>query len=373
VVKGLFNKLKKLLGRGQESFLIIEEFGPGFVVTKAKLKNKDKKIRILGTDFFESFEEIKKPVLRFDKAILAVGSRRAVTIEGVIRLKRNEPEQQISETELDTLVFRGLWEFLNRYRSTVSKKLGCHDLDLVLAGAEIREVALGSYRVFNPAGFKGANLNLRYRGTFIRRELKALVEKMEHWAGEKILVESGSIFALSVPRQFDYFGFVGDKVTDIFVSEEDERLHLKTISWGTDRILKKVALLFGVGAETALKILLTLDEKPPARKVRMAIERQVKQEVKNLLKALPQPSRRGAPPAFYLSFNLPLGSLEKFVGPRFKVVNFKSWLTEQGYGIIGDEGNESTLVLITHVYSPPQYRALNELLSRRARWLTAQA
>lgn len=369
--------MKGVLGGGQESLLVLEDFDSGFVVTRAKVGNKDKKIKIFGPTFAKTFEEIKRPFPPVDKVILAVGSRKAVTVESVIRVGRSEPDQAISEAELDTLVFRGLWEFLNRYRSAASKKLGISDPDLILAGAEIREVSLGSYRVFNPLGFKGDNLHLRYRGTFIRRELKALIEKMENWGREKILVEGGGILALTLPQPFDYFAFVDDRLTDVFAGSEEENLHLKTLSWGSGRILNKIASVFDIEAETALKALLLFDEKPLSRKIKAAIEKAIKEEIESLVKMLPGSSPKGKYPSLYLTFNLPFAFFEKFLGPRMKVVDFRDWLIKQGYGVIMNRENMpffnlgNTLALITHVYSSPQYRFLNNLLARRARWLTA--
>ncbi|OGG40355.1 hypothetical protein A2116_01560 [Candidatus Jorgensenbacteria bacterium GWA1_49_17] len=378
MVGELFDRLKKLPKREQESFLVIEDLGFGFGVTRAKIRNKDKKINVYGTGFVENFEGIKKPLFPVDKVILAVGSDKAVTIESTIHLKRSEPDEPISETEIDTLVFRGLWEFLNRYRGTVSKKLGAHDLDLILAGAEIREVSLGQSRVFNPQGFKGANLYFRYRGTFIHRDLEALIEKMEHWGREKILVESGGILGLSVPPPSDYFVLVGDKATNVFANGEEDWLHLKVLPWGSGLILRKIAVFFGVSTGVAAEILLSLDKEPPSGKIKKAIEGMIREEIQNLLKLLPRSGGRGRQPDFYFGFNLPSVLVGKFLGPRMKLVNFKNLLTEQGYGVIMNQESapflnaDNVLAFITHVYSPPQYGFLNDLLARRARWLTAK-
>lgn len=371
VVEGLFGKLKELLKRGRESFLVIEDLGYGFALSRAKIRNKDKKIEIYKTGLAENFEEIRKSLFPVDKAILAVGSNKAITVESVICLKRNEPDRPVGEAELDTLLFRGLWEFLNRYRGVVSKKLGCPDSDLILSGAEIREVAVGASRVFNPLGFKGANLNFRYRGTFIRRELKALVERMENWAREKILVEGGAVIALSVPQPFDYFVIIRDKHTDIFAGGEGERLHFKALSWGSGRIVGSVASVFGVEPDVARAILLSLDEKPPARKIRAAAEKAIKEETENFLKLIPKSAGHARQSVFYSSPDLPLHHLRKFFGSRLKLFDFGDSLTKQGYDVIMSD--DATLAFITHVYFPPQYRFLNELLARRARWLTAKS
>ncbi len=359
--------------------MVLEDLGSGFGVTRAKIKTKDKKITVFTAAFAENFEEIKKPVLPVDKVVLALGSDKAVTIESMVHLKRSEPEELISETEIDTLVFRGLWEFLNRYRGTASKKLGAHDPELVLAGAEIREVVIGSSRVFNPQGFKGANLYFRYRGTFIRRDLKSLIEKTESWGRERVLVESGGILGLSVPESYNYFVQVGDKTAHIFENNEEDWLHLKDLPWGSGLILRKIASFFAVPTETALAVFLSFDKEPPAGKIKRAIEGIIKEEIRNFLKLLPKSKERGREPVFRVGFNLPSRFIGKFFGSRMKVVNFGDLLIEQGYGVIMKRESEpflntdNTLAFVTHVYSPPQYGFLNELLARRARWLTAKA
>ncbi|MFH0712900.1 MAG: hypothetical protein V2A55_03575 [Candidatus Jorgensenbacteria bacterium] len=374
----LFDKLKKLPKSEQESFLVVEELVSGFGVTRAKIRSKDKKIKVYGTDFVKNFEEIKKPLFPVDKVILAVGSEKAVTVESVIHLKRNEPDEPINETEIDSLVFRGLWEFLSRYRSTVSKKLGCGDMDLILADAEIREVSLGSYRVFNPQGFKGANLCFRYRGTFIHRNQKALIEKMENWGREKILVEGGAVLGLSIPSPSDYFAFVGDKVTHVFANGEEDWIHFKALPWGSGLILRKIAAFFGVSADTALEILLSFDKEPPAGKIKKAIEGMIKEEIEDLLKLLPKSRERSRQAGPCLSLNLPSRFLGRFFGSRIRLINFRDLLTGQGYGVIINResapflNTDNVLAFVTHVYFPPQYGFLNDLLARRARWLTAK-
>ena len=381
----MIDRIKSFLVKGRESFLVIEDFGAGFVVTGGTADNKNKKVKVSRTNFVESLKEIKKPLLPVDKLILAMDSRRAFTAESTINLKRNEPEEPIKETELDTLVFRGLWEFLNRYRGTAAKKLGCNDLDLVLAAAEIREVLIGSHKVFNPLGFKGEDLSFRYRGTFISREQKESFERMENWSREKIIIEGGAILALSFPQSPEYFAFVRDKNTEIFAKNKESQLHFKSVPWGSGRILKKIGLLFGVDDETALDIVLSLNRSSPAGKIKAAIDKKIKEEVSGLIKLLPKPSattrkfsggKKG--PGVYLSFDLPFIFLKKFVGGAVSFVDFRELLTEQGYGVIINQENEEflnvgdTLVFITHVYSPPQYKFLNELLARRARWLTVK-
>ncbi len=377
----LRNKLKSLLTGGWERFLVIEESEGDFEFTKAKVNNKTKKIYISDSHKIASLEDLKKPLFSFDKIVLALSAKRALTIESVVRLKRSEPEELISEGELDTLLFRGLWEFLNHYRRWVVKKLKITDSDLVLASAEIREVLLGSYRVFNPLGFKGANLILRYRGTFISREVKGVIGKLEHWSRDFILVEGGQVLATSIPREVDYLVNVGSKITNVFLVSKEESLHIKDLPWGSVHLVKRIAEKFGVESEVAVGILLRKLKGEVSKKIFRLIVNEVKDEVavllrllKSLFKTAPRPR-----PIFYFNFPLPQGLFQPLFKNRYsQLINFKTWLEEQDYGVVISEKQkrlmknyESILALITHIYFPPQYQFLNQLLARRARWLIA--
>lgn len=384
MVAELRNKLKKFLKRGWEKFLIIEEEGKnGFWITKAKVKNRSKKIIIERRWSSADLDGLKKPIAPADKVILAMTPKRALTVESVVRLKRNAPDEAISEAELDTLVFRGLWEFLNHYRRWAVKKFKITDPELVLAGIEIREVALGSSRVFNPLGFKGATLFFRYRGTFIPRELLGFIKKLERQGREVIVVETNEVLALVPQSELDYFVNIGSRRADVSFISPQEKLHKASLPWGSDRIVERLSSLFEVEPQIAEKILERVAAGRTSEQVKRAVMAEVKDEIGNFLEILNASfkfkSRERSRPIFYFSFRLPQELLLPFFKSRYlRLVDFKRWLSEQGYGVIIVDGESelqnygTTFALLTHLYFAPQYRFLNQLLARRARWLTAR-
>jgi len=379
VLEALQNKISGLLRGKWERFIIIERVHNVLDVTEAKVNSRDKEIRILKSYTVEDFGLLKKPFRLVDKLILALDSHSATTVESVIRLKRPEPQEPINEGELDTLVFKGLWKFLNRYRSWAAKKMGVTDLDLVLANAEIRDVALGSYKVFNPLGFKGSDLFLRFRGTLIPRSLLRQVEKLRSWARDFILIENGSIISLSVPEPAAYVIHTGRVKTSAFILGENECIYYKDILWGTDRVRDRLARMFSVDTSVATLILDRHISGQVSDKLNRAIAAELKQEFQNLFdltaaacKGFGISKRQTA----YFHFRFPAHFLESLFKKRYvRLIHFRKSLERRGYSVIMKHAREpskthdSVLTFLIHNYSYPQYQFLNQLLKRRAKWL----
>jgi len=152
VIQWLLKTFKRVFGIRQEFCLVVEQFDDHLEAVYARVNNHKKRIKLVKRRKIKNFDKLRKPLAFIDRLVVALDSRHATTLESVVRLKRSKPQEIINEGELDHLVFRGLWEFLNRYRSWVGKKMGVSDLDLVLSDVQIREVNLGSHRVFNPTG-----------------------------------------------------------------------------------------------------------------------------------------------------------------------------------------------------------------------------
>lgn len=348
-------------------------------MTKAKVNNHGKKIKILKSYQVKSFEDLPKPFSFPDKLILAFDSSQAVTAEGFVNLKRAAPPETISESELDTLVFRGFWEFLNRYRTLAAKKLRVPDLDLILVGAEIRDIRLRNYRVFNPLGFKSERLGLRFRGTFIPRNFLPLLEKLKSWAKNFIVVEGGQIQSSLVSTPADYVLQIGSQKTAIFPLN-DECMHSKDIAWGTDKLIQRISGVFGVEDDVAPFLLYAYLENRVSKRLDRFIGQNLKQELANLFKLnLFRRKTGSAHSRVYFQFNslnFGSGALGRF---NIRQLNFREYLERQGFSIIIKpvkhnffNNYDGVLAFITAAASPSPYHFLNQMLSRRSKWLTAQ-
>lgn len=380
MVRKFLNLISGLSKHKRERLLIVEEICGHFEATYAKIDPVQKKIFIRWRKKFKHLLNLKEPIFPIDKLILALNSSRATTIESLIYLHRPKPQEVINEAELDHLIFRGLWEFLNHYRSWAAKKMSVTDLDLVLANVEIRDVGLGTHRVFNPLGFKGEDFFLKLRGTFTPRSMLETINRFNDWAKELILVEDVGIVSAAIPEPTDLAVHADERKTIVFSLANEERVYAKEIPWGLANILSAINETFGGDEETARLILNQYLQNKVSKRFDHLIQTAVNREFKTLLESLSSLYNKGrqkTKPNIHFNFRFtikPPAAL--FESSRMKLMNFAKWLELQGYEIhVKNEDSfnlktqQNTLALLMHTYHFPHYDFLNQLLRRRAKWL----
>jgi len=386
IMKAVVNRIKDFI-RGlfkikAENFLVIESIDNRIQAVKAKVDFNRKEIKLKGFKLLGGFGEVRRPIFPIDKVILALDSSEATTIESLIRLKRSRPLKEITEEEMDQLIFRGLWEFLNRYRNWAAKKMGVSDLDLILANIDILDVSLGSHQVFNPLGFKGGELFLRLRGTFVPRVILPMLGNFRKWAKNFVVVEGTSILAAALGELADFVVHSSQLKTTIFSSRNEERAYIKGLSWGGNNLINSFSNELAVDSEVGSRIMERYINNQLSDRVARFIDRLLGEEFKKFLENLEQfysKKAAGHRPIvhFNFRFNLPAYSswLQGFRGQR---ILFDELAAEQGFKIVHHrrgwvrdflKTNNSILALLTHQYSHPQYEFLNRLLRRRAKWL----
>ncbi len=377
----LFKIAKRIFNIRDQFCLVLEQFDNHVEATYAKINNYSKKITLVRRKKLNNFSALKKPLAFLDRFVLALDPRHATTLESVVRLKRPKPQEIISEGELDHLVFRGLWEFLNRYRSWASKKMGVSDLDLVLAHIEIRDAALGSHRVFNPLGFKGGELTLKFRATFVPRGMTALIAKFRPWTDHFVVVENHSIVSLSIPEPSDFVVHLAETRTGVFASRPDERLYVRECFWGGENIVKAIATTFAVDEGVAHELINRYIEGGVSARVGRIIDSKVRGEFRILLEMLDSiyNTRKGyvIRPAMHFNIRSFVPHPEYLLETnRLKLVDFVSWSGREGYSFTSKDKkyfstsiHQSIIALLQHPYSDSHYEFVNKLLKRRVRWL----
>lgn len=359
--------------------MVIEDYDDHFKVTAAKVRHDRQKIKLAPAETFRNIEAIKRPRIQIDRLVLALDSKRALSIDGLVRLKRTDPQEPITEAELDTLVFRGLWEFLNRYRPLAAGKLLVPEPDLVLAEAAIREVQIGPHRVFNPVDFKGETISFLFQGTFLRRSDLDSVLKVKGWARKISIVERNRLLALSLHSPAEVFLIVGERTTDIFAPLEGLLVRAKKIDWGRANVLSALSKFLSVDGETALKILDIAARGLASERMKRAVETVLRGEFGILDKLFARnfKTRRSTrrPAGLYIDCfpdvsDLSLGKLS------FRLAYPGEYIEKSGYDVIikpsSDPGIcKSALALISYPYILPQFDYLNRILEKRAKWLTA--
>ena len=248
--------------KNNQNYLVIEQLDSGFQISSILL-DKSNGLELLSVDEISNLNEIKKSFSFIPYIILALDSKHATTIEKKITLERSRPKQEISESEMDQLVFKILWSFLNKYRQFASRKMKIADLDIVLSEIEIKKVFLESKHILNPIGFKGKKITFQLRGTLMSRDSLKLVELIRNFGKEIKTVERLSIissFAVSAPHRIvrdssDFLIHAGEKNTEIFSFNGEELRYRKRVSWGTDNTISPIVKYFSINRSAAFQIL----------------------------------------------------------------------------------------------------------------------
>ena len=365
--------------------MVVEGLNNHFEVTEVKLNHKQKGIRLVSQKKVSSLNDLKRPILPFDKLIFGLSSRQATTIKSLVNLKRAEPEEPITENELDGLVFKGLWNFLNHYRSWTAKKMGINELDVVLANIAVTDVQLGGHRVFNPIGFRSRDFVLSFEGTFVPRSLSAVLERFENWAKNLTVVEGPATLPSLIPEKHDFVVQASAVTTNVFISREEERLFFREFDWGSGHILKNLAQGFGVDEEVAELIWAKYSQGEISDHFKRLIEHHFREGFKVFFGVLnPLFLKFGLterPEAqFYFRFQAPIID-NLFSESRFELTDLHENLIREGYNIRGSANfpkfspRTYQHILAFLFYSPehPQYDFLNQLLRRRAKWLISNS
>jgi hypothetical protein len=367
--------------KGREDFLVLEELDDRVLVVRANVDNFLKRISINQKYSVGAFADVKNKLLPVDKLVIALSPAHATTIESVVELKRTEPKNPITESELDTLIFRGLWEFLNHYRVWAAKKMNVSEFDLILANIAINDVHLGNHRVFNPLGFSSKDFTLNIRGTFIPRGLLPVIERFNKMTRHLHVVEGPSVFNSLVAEDNDFSVQAAQTKSFVFISRGDEKLFVMTCPWGSVNIIEVVAKFFGVDDEVAELILGRYDRHEMSARLERLIEKIFRKEFARfwgMLEPLYTRLAKDRKSRAHLHFRFNAPSLE-LVNENFKIVPaaFNEHLMREGYDIITSRRvkdfspklDQSILALLVYPYDRPQYAFLNQLLRRRVKWL----
>ncbi len=315
-----------------------------------------------------------------NRIILMLDASYAATVKSIVSIARENAEAPITEGELDAVLFRALWSFLNRFRPLAAAKLGVSELDLVVANIAVCGVRIGTHKVFNPLDFKGNELVIEFRGTFIRRSTVPSIEQMSAFSKEPIIaVERGAIIAETMQEDAVLVD-VGDSVADVYMSHKGETTHIGRCEWGVKNITEKIGAYFGVSHAIVSDVLKRYTKNQISEKVRSAVSGIARKETAVLRELLEDVMKRA--------------HAEKRMQVRFTVHShgsFPAQLIEDARMheclMRYDEGGspahrvqkqartaltrpqEEMLALAHYPYIDPQYAFLNQLLHRRVKWL----
>jgi hypothetical protein len=362
-----------------ERVFLIEQFGSSYRGTSVIVRGA-REVTMRATRSFSDLSRIPFSALKFshyDTVILALAEDAAASIEGTVRLARNERTGAIDEGELDSLLHHGFWNFLSTYRSEAAEKLKVSELDMVVANVAISGVRIGAHTVFNPLDFSGKEVFLSFRATFVPRTFLPTIRAIGAYArGNVIVVERGVILAAACNEPV-VFADIGDARTAAYAAGGEEGMYRGACAWGVSHIVRALADYFGVDERVVPALLNRYTNNQISERVRYAVNRVVREETKKValwLKEIAdgERKRRRVTVRYMVSSECPVPQ-SFFEGLSAEYASFPSFRES------GDAGgpirksergvSESVRALILYPYLHPHYQPINQLLQRRVKWL----
>ena len=384
----LFARVTSAFSKNTEKILLLEQFEGGFYVTHAFSNTHTRTVTLSDRYHIETLEALLRPSLRssgYDRAIFAFNADKATTIEGVAHVVRDYPTEPINEGELDAMLFKAFWSFLNKYRPFAAKKFGTTELEPVVANIVVCGVSLGDHKVFNPLDFSGRDVTIRFRGTFVPRTILEPLEKISKFVkGNIIVIERGTILSEALNGE-NVFVDITDTAAEVYATLNNESSYLGRCEWGTRHITHSLAKFFGVNESIVSEVLTRYTKNQVSEKVRRVIERIAKEEA-NVLRGMLAPLLKEAgigkmslvKYAFRSRAMLPAALMDEmgFSKASFSEEWFGGDMKFEMKETVYDKASEwqhQSFVLLGYPYLHPQYAFLNQLLRRRARWLVPSA
>lgn len=376
----LRDRISKLVGKNKERFVVVMEAGGSLDIYPLLIDKKKKRV-VFGEKYsISNVRKIKKPVFPMPtRAIIASSSKKATTVEDSVVLKREIGSGPIKESEVDTIIFKAFWSFLNRYRPWAAEKMSVNELDLVLAEASVQKMLLGKYEIINPVGFEGEDITLFFRATFVPRDFQRVAENLSSWADKVRIVESGAVLPilLGKPRSLFLTPF-GEKMIGFSVTEDEVR-YLTEIDWGPARLLKAISEALACDLDIAEEILERYTERAASKNISRIVEKALKEELKNLHSRLNRILKRleRKEVIFVTDINIPPEVISR--AKNFKVIylgDFSALKLMKDFDFVIRNSSKPadigrSVAFADFVFSGKRYRGLNDVLKRRAGWLIA--
>lgn len=362
----------------EERYLIVEERNGRYALTRATLDGEHKRVAIIERKTVAKLNDVRRLWREPTRLIFALSGSKAATVEGLVAVERSAAGTEISEAELEELVSKGLWGFLNRYRPWAWKKLGVADVDLAMSDIQVREVLLDGRKIFNPAGFDGRMLSFRLRATFVARSVVPLIARFRSW-GPISVVESGSVLAAS-SEGGEWLVLPEGGTTLIYRSRKEESALFKEIPWDAGAVVRAIRSDLLLDEETFAALIERYEAGMVSERIRRLIDASLHRSLESLAGSVHAAiARTGAKrPLVRYHLNWPfrpqVAWKDRLRGELLRLdeeIERENFLLEIGEKAAGFSAwrDQSVIALILYSYESPKYGYLNRVLRRRMHWL----
>jgi hypothetical protein len=360
--------------KSDQKYLVVEQLDSKFRVSSVFL-SKSNELILLDSEEIADLNNIKK-TFSAPYVILALDSKHATTVEKEVTIGRLHPNREVTENEIDQIIFKVLWEFLNEHRNKAAKKMDVTDLDIVLSEIEIKEVFLGSKNILSPIGFKGEKVTFRFRGTLIPRSSLEYIESLRVFGHNLKAVERFAVVS-SLSSPADFFVHSGNNSTEVFSITDKTLEYKEKYPWGVKKIVVPVSENFSINEDSACQILEWYFNGCLSENFSQAVKKKIKPALDELNKTVKSITKRRK---VKIMVNVPKPFFEEALGEYNKAEYFDTIgaLESKGFNVIIKKNskkdfflnqNNSALVLAGSNLFSPHHENLNRMLRRRSRWL----
>lgn len=356
----------------EKSYVTIEQINSSFRRSDILVDKNNEKLKVKKIKDSDDYKDLKKPKIKSDRVIIALSPENSSTIESEIEIEREKPESNITKKELDKLIYKSLWEFLNNYRSWAFKKMGVTDLDMVLANIRVVDVFLDNRKIFNPVGFQGEKLEIKLQGTFVPRDILPVVKHFSNFGKKMRVVEKFAISSLYVAEESGIIFNVDRHKSHLYEVGDKEFKYMTTHEIGLNDFISVISDSMKIKRWEAEEILIRYFDNNLSKKMNSFTKDKIEPLV-NKVKSVTENLNNNKK----IFINVPEYIFsEIFSGDsNIERIDFKKMLESHEFNVIISEENKSLfdeysfLALVDYPVFSNHYEKLNNLLKKRSKWL----
>jgi len=177
-----------------------------------------------------------------------------------IKHKRDEKDDKINLSELRNIVHKLQWKAFGEVRKDMSKETGYPEIDIKLVNSAIIDVRIDGYRVTNPLGFQGKEVEMSIFNSFSPIVHYTALKSVADELGIELLAIMSEPYALSrclETGEGDLNGIfidVGGGTTEIAVVSNGSTLGTKMFALGGRTFTKRLAVELNISFGEAEKL-----------------------------------------------------------------------------------------------------------------------
>jgi cell division protein FtsA len=172
---------------------------------------------------------------------------------------REDPQSKINLTELRNIVHKLQWRAFAEVRKTLSDDTGYPEIDIKLIESSVVDVRIDRYRVSNPLGFQGKEVEISIFNAFAPLGHYGALQNISDDLGMELLGIVSEPFALSRCLESEegvsaIYVDVGGGVTDIAVVSNGSVLGTKMFGIGGRTFTKRLSVDLNISIEEAERL-----------------------------------------------------------------------------------------------------------------------